>query len=65
MKERLVETFRMHEQVEIYLKTFQGDAWYLGRVIQFDHPGIWVEIEEGSQWFVTNRGRIRRAAPDG
>ncbi len=65
MKDRLVETFGLQEQVEIYLKTTQGAAWYPGRVIQLDHPGIWVEIIEGSQWFVTNRGRIRKVVPDG
>lgn len=61
MKERLDEMFRLNEQVEIYLKTIHGAAWYQGRVIQMDFPGIWVEIVEGSQWFVTNRGRIRKA----
>lgn len=65
MKERLDEIYRLHEPVEIYLKTVYGSDWYSGRVVQKDYPGIWVEINEGSQWFVTNRGRIRKAAPDG
>jgi hypothetical protein len=64
MKERLVEMFKLHERVEIYLKIAPGADWYPGRVIQLDHPGVWVEIVEGSHWFVTNRGRIRKAQSD-
>jgi len=60
MKKRLVELYGVNEEVEIYLKTSKGEYWRAGRVIQHDNPGVWVEIGGGSQWFVTNRQRIRR-----
>lgn len=65
MKKRLVEMYGVNEQVEIFLKDVHGASWRPGRVIQHDDPGVWVEIVDGSQWFVTNRQRIRKANSDG
>ena len=65
MKKRLIEMYGVNDRVEIYLKTVSGEDWIPGQVIRHDHPGIWVEISGGSQWFVTNRQRIRKAEPDG
>ncbi|MFZ0544446.1 MAG: hypothetical protein WAM60_03355 [Candidatus Promineifilaceae bacterium] len=65
MKKRLVEMFKLNDRVEIYLRTTHGDDWQPGRVIQLDHPGVWVEIDGGSHWFVTNRQKIRRSGQDG
>lgn len=64
MKKRLVEMYGINDQVEIYLKTIEGERWRAGRVIQHDNPGVWVEINGGSHWFVTNRQRIRKVKLD-
>lgn len=64
MKKRLVEMYGMNERVEIFLNTIHGEQWRPGRIIQHDNPGVWVEIDGGSHWFVTNRQRIRKAEPD-
>ena len=65
MKQRLEEIYRLEDVVEIYLRTVFGEDWYPGKVVRMDYPGLWVETQEGGQWFVTNRARIRKAGPDG
>ena len=34
-------------------------AWTPGVVVRHDHPGVWVRIPGGSEWFVTSGKRIR------
>ena len=64
MAQRLVEQYKLYEQVEINLRTVMGEEWRPGRIIQLDHPGLWVETGEGVHWFVTNSRRIRKVAAD-
>ena len=53
---RLVDRYPVGMLVEIML----ADArWRSGRVVRHDHPGLWVETEQGSHWFVTNGRHIR------
>lgn len=55
MVKRLVEVYRVGEQVRIWL----DGAWRPGVVIRLDHPGVWVRLDaDGSEWFVTNWRRI-------
>ncbi len=59
MAKRLVELYREGQDVEIRLA---DGGWYTGRVVRLDHPGVWVRLDDGSQWFVTNGRNIRAAA---
>jgi hypothetical protein len=61
MVQRLAELYPKGERVEIRLR---DEAWYAGLVVRHDHPGVWVHLDDGSQWFVTNRRSIR-PAPEG
>ncbi len=62
MTARLSETYRPGDLVEIVFDV-DGDArWLAGRVIGFQHPGLWVQLPGGSMWFVTNTRRIRPAS---
>jgi hypothetical protein len=61
MMQRLVERFRINDQVEIELTTAAGPSWQLGRVVGAEHPGLWVSAA-GTFWFVTNGRRIRPAS---
>jgi hypothetical protein len=55
-KARLVELYPVESCVEIML----GEAnWAAGIVIGHQHPGVWVRVQNGRSWFVTNRRRIR------
>ena len=47
MAERLVTLYKIGEGVEI---TFDGDVWWQGQVVKLDHPGIWVQTEDGRPW---------------
>jgi hypothetical protein len=57
MKKRIVEEFRIGEEVEI---DFGEGPWLRVVVVKHAHPGLWVQDEMGRQWFVTNKKRIRR-----
>ena len=56
MPQRLVELYPEGQAVEIRLA---DGGWRAGRVVRLDHPGVWVRLDDGSQWFVTNRRNIR------
>lgn len=56
---RLVELYRPGCPVEILLQGWDGAAWCPGRVVAQAHPGVWVQVEDGGRWFVTNGRRIR------
>jgi hypothetical protein len=60
MAKRLVELYKVGDKVKV---TFGDGHWWLGEVIGLDHPGIWVAIQGGGLWFVTNAGRIQMADP--
>lgn len=53
---RLTALYPLMSPVEVRLT---DGEWHPGRVARHDHPGLWVEIEEGAQWFVTNGRHIR------
>jgi hypothetical protein len=53
---RLTALYPITTPVEVRLT---DGEWHTGRVARHDHPGLWVEIEEGAQWFVTNGRHIR------
>jgi hypothetical protein len=58
MPPRLIELFPIGQHVEV---RFGEDQWVRGIVTAHDHPGVWVLMAEGRQWFVTNRANIRIA----
>jgi hypothetical protein len=61
MPKRLSELYAIGTHVELRL----SDAgWSAGRVVAHDFPGIWVAIEKGGRWFVTNHRHIRQADAD-
>ena len=63
MPERLAEKYRNGDRVLVYFAV--EDRWLAGRVVARDHPGVWVQIADGSLWFVTHPHRIRKAGADG
>jgi hypothetical protein len=60
MMQRLVDRFRVNDQVEVQLPTADGPVWHFGWVVSAEHPGLWVSAV-GTFWFVTNGRRIRPA----
>ncbi len=56
MAQRLTDRFAPGAQVEIWLP---DEAWHAGRVLGHQPPGVWVQLPNGSLWFVTNTRRIR------
>lgn len=65
MTARLSETYQAGDLVEIEFEIGGGDYWRPGRVVGFQHPGVWVQLPGGSLWFVTNTRRIRPARAAG
>lgn len=55
--------YRPGDRVEIYFESHREPeaGWQVGTVVALDHPGVWVETDDGTRWFVTNRRRIRPA----
>ncbi len=53
---RLTNLYPVGAAVEVLLA---DGEWHAGRVMLHDHPGVWVETQEGMRWFVTHGGRIR------
>jgi len=56
---RLASLYPVGTRVEVRLA---DDRWHPGRVTRHDHPGIWVVVEEGGLWFVTNGRHVRPSA---
>jgi hypothetical protein len=56
MAARIVDLYPLSAPVEILL----DKKWVAGRVARHDYPAVWVEIANGSSWFVTNGRRIRK-----
>jgi hypothetical protein len=59
---RLVEIYRVGDQVAIYFEDPADETWIAGRVIALAFPGVWVQTEDTQTWFVTNSRRIRHHA---
>ena len=59
MSLRLVERFAVGDAVDVLFRGEDAEAWFPGRVVAHDHPGVWVEVRGGARWFVTNGTRIR------
>jgi hypothetical protein len=55
-KARLIDLYPVESRVEIML---DEENWAAGIVIWHQHPGVWVRVQNGRSWFVTNRRRIR------
>jgi hypothetical protein len=65
MAQRLIDLYQPGDPVEINLAASQGDNWQPdnwqpGRILRHDPPGVWVQMENGRQWFVTNGRKIRK-----
>lgn len=56
MARRLVENYQPGNHVEI---TFDKINWQPGQVVRLEHPGVWVQAENGRLWYVTNTHHIR------
>jgi hypothetical protein len=63
MAERVVDAFGLGDLVEIRFASDAPDEWQGGRIVGHQSPGVWVELNDGSKWFVTNRRRIRGRRP--
>ncbi len=63
MPARLTEVYRPGDAVDIYFT--DAEEWRTGVVVALQHPGVWVQTEDGAVWFVTNRRRIRMREGDG
>lgn len=63
MAKRLVEAYEIGKAVDLFMRHVLNapEHWARGRVIAHEHPGIWVELENGMRLFVTNTRRIRAA----
>ena len=58
MPPRLVDQYAPGDTVVI---RFRGsETWYSGFVRRHEHPGIWVQTDDGRLWFVTNTRNIRK-----
>jgi hypothetical protein len=56
MPARLVEQYPVETAVQLLLA---DGRWHAGKVVAHQHPGVWVQTENGRRWFVTNTRRIR------
>ena len=63
MAQRLVDTYRLDETVEILFQDEVAEEWRPARVVALQHPGLWVLTEDRRAWFVTNGKRIRPQFP--
>ena len=63
MAQRLVDTYRLDETVEILFQDEVAEEWRPARVVALQHPGLWVLTDDRRLWFVTNGKRIRALVP--
>jgi hypothetical protein len=61
--QRLVDTYRLDEPVEVFFQGEEGDEWRPARVVALQHPGLWALTDDRRLWFVTNGKRIRPQFP--
>lgn len=62
---RLVETYAVGDRVELLFADELAEEWRPGRVAGLQHPGVWVQTDDRSLWYVTNVKRIRALATPG
>lgn len=56
---RLSELYDVGDRVDVRFEDLGDDGWLPARVLGFQRPGVWVQLPDGSAWFVTNTRRIR------
>jgi hypothetical protein len=59
---RLTELYRPGDPVEVYFAA--TEQWLPATVLGHQPPGVWVRVEDGRVWFVTNGKRIRPRQDD-
>lgn len=62
MAARLTETYQVGDLVEVTFKDDEAGEWLAAQVVGHQPPGLWVQMQDGSLWFVTNTRRIRPQA---
>jgi hypothetical protein len=60
--DRLRERYRQGDTVEIHFADDPIGRWFVGQIVAIEDPGLWVALEDGTRWFVTNGRRIRPAS---
>jgi hypothetical protein len=65
MTKRLVDEYQPGDPVEVFFTREDIEEWRRGRAVSLQHPGVWVRLDDGSMWFVTNTRRIRKLADAG
>jgi hypothetical protein len=63
MAQRLVDTYRLDDPVEVLFQDEIAEEWRPARIIALQHPGVWVLTDDRRLWFVTNGKRIRPQVP--
>ena len=63
MAQRLVETYRIGDSVEVFFQDEVAEEWRPARVVALQHPGVWVITSDRRVWYVTNGKRIRPQFP--
>lgn len=63
MVQRLVDTYRLDDLVEVFFQDEVAEEWRPARVVALQHPGLWVLADDHRAWFVTNGKRIRPKSP--
>ena len=61
MPQRIHDQYVPDDQVEIHLIHLDRNIWQAAVVLRAEPPGLWVQTEDGREWFVTNTYRIRPA----
>ena len=46
MAQRLVETYRIGDSVEVFFQDEVAEEWRPARVVALQHPGLWVITED-------------------
>lgn len=59
---RLNERFAPGEHVQIQFSGDPHNRWWMGQVVAVHAPGVWVQLQNGQCFFVTNTRRIRPVA---
>jgi hypothetical protein len=63
MAQRLVDTYRLDDPVEVLFQDEIAEEWRPARIVALQHPGVWVLTDDRRLWFVTNGKRIRPQVP--
>jgi hypothetical protein len=60
--QRIYDQYAPGDRVEIVFSNRGENIWQPAVVLRREPPGIWVQTEDGREWFMTNTFRIRPAA---